>query len=60
MLFNWTRQSAQIFKEVLFFEATYNTIINNQFTNLLPVESSIQLANDKKIHFLCIFVLYVA
>ena len=31
------RQKARIFKEAVFFEATYNTKINNQFTYLLPV-----------------------
>ena len=32
MLFNWTktRQNAQIFKEILFFQVTYNTKTNKQ------------------------------
>ena len=32
-----TRQNVWIFEAVLFFEAMYNTKINNQFTYLLPV-----------------------
>ena len=36
-LFYWTRQHVRIFEEILFFEAAYNTKINNQYTYLLPV-----------------------
>ena len=31
-----TRQNARIFEELLFFEATYHTKIDNKFTKLLP------------------------